>query len=72
MFDFKNFICIVWEGVNGEFKFVDFDEVVWKWGECKNKFNMNYDKFSWVLWYYYDKNIMIKIYGKRYVYKFDF
>lgn len=46
LFDFKNFICIVWEGVNGEFKFVDFDEVVWKWGECKNKFNMNYDKLS--------------------------
>lgn len=28
LLDLKNLICIVWEGVNGEFKFVDLDEVV--------------------------------------------
>ena len=33
---------------------------------------MNYDKLSRALRYYYDKNIMTKIHGKRYAYKFDF
>ena len=33
---------------------------------------MNYDKLSRALRYYYDKNRMTKIHGKRYAYKFDF
>lgn len=33
---------------------------------------MNYDKMSRALRYYYDKNIMCKVHGKRYAYKFDF
>lgn len=33
---------------------------------------MNYDKLSRALRYYYDKNIMSKVHGKRYAYKFDF
>ena len=33
---------------------------------------MNYDKLSRALRYYYDKKIMSKVQGKRYVYKFDF
>lgn len=33
---------------------------------------MNYDKFSWVLWYYYDKNIICKVSGQKFVYKFVF
>lgn len=33
---------------------------------------MNYDKLSRALRYYYDKNIMSKLHGKRYAYKFDF
>ena len=33
---------------------------------------MNYDKMSRALRYYYDKNIMTKVHGKRYAYKFDF
>lgn len=64
--------CIAWEGNNGEFKLVDPDEVARRWGERKNKPNMNYDKLSRALRYYYDKNIMTKIHGKRYAYKFDF
>ena len=68
----KNSTCIAWEGANGEFKLVDPDEVARKWGERKNKPNMNYDKLSRALRYYYDKNIMTKIHGKRYAYKFDF
>uniref|UniRef100_A0A183G2D6 ETS domain-containing protein n=1 Tax=Heligmosomoides polygyrus TaxID=6339 RepID=A0A183G2D6_HELPZ len=43
-----------------------------KWGERKSKPNMNYDKMSRALRYYYDKNIMCKVHGKRYAYKFDF
>lgn len=70
--DPKNSSCIAWEGANGEFKLSDPDEVARRWGERKNKPNMNYDKLSRALRYYYDKNIMTKIHGKRYAYKFDF
>ena len=63
---------ISWEGTNGEFKLIDPDEVARKWGERKSKPNMNYDKLSRALRYYYDKNIMTKVHGKRYAYKFDF
>ncbi len=51
---------------------VDPEEVAKKWGERKNKGNMNYDKLSRALRYYYDKNILTKIPGKRYAYRFDF
>ncbi|KAK5965617.1 ETS domain-containing transcription factor ets-5, partial [Trichostrongylus colubriformis] len=68
----SNAHCISWEGGSGEFKLVDPDEVARKWGERKSKPNMNYDKLSRALRYYYDKNIMTKVHGKRYAYKFDF
>ncbi|VDK27269.1 unnamed protein product [Gongylonema pulchrum] len=68
----SNAHCITWEGQNGEFKLLDPDEVARKWGERKSKPNMNYDKLSRALRYYYDKNIMTKVHGKRYVYRFDF
>uniref|UniRef100_A0A1A9ZD09 ETS domain-containing protein n=1 Tax=Glossina pallidipes TaxID=7398 RepID=A0A1A9ZD09_GLOPL len=64
--------CIAWEGTNGEFKLIDPDFVAKLWGERKAKPNMNYDKLSRALRYYYDKNIMTKVHGKRYAYKFDF
>ncbi len=51
---------------------VDPEEVAKKWGIRKNKGNMNYDKLSRALRYYYDKNILTKIPGKRYAYRFDF
>ena len=70
--DSGNSNCITWEGTNGEFKLVDPDEVARRWGERKSKPNMNYDKLSRALRYYYDKNIMTKVHGKRYAYKFDF
>ena len=70
--DSNNVNCILWEGTNGEFKLVDPDEVARRWGERKSKPNMNYDKLSRALRYYYDKNIMTKVHGKRYAYKFDF
>ncbi|XP_018006373.1 transcriptional regulator ERG homolog isoform X3 [Hyalella azteca] len=70
--DSTNANCITWEGTNGEFKLTDPDEVARRWGERKSKPNMNYDKLSRALRYYYDKNIMTKVHGKRYAYKFDF
>ena len=70
--DSSNSTCIQWEGTNGEFKLSDPDEVARRWGERKSKPNMNYDKLSRALRYYYDKNIMTKVHGKRYAYKFDF
>ena len=70
--DSTNANIIAWEGTSGEFKLTDPDEVARKWGERKSKPNMNYDKMSRALRYYYDKNIMKKVHGKRYTYKFDF
>ncbi|EMP40631.1 Retroviral integration site protein Fli-1 like protein [Chelonia mydas] len=70
--DSSNAGCITWEGTNGEFKMTDPDEVARRWGERKSKPNMNYDKLSRALRYYYDKSIMTKVHGKRYAYKFDF
>ncbi|XP_061573369.1 fli-1 proto-oncogene, ETS transcription factor-related sequence isoform X1 [Cololabis saira] len=70
--DSNNSSIITWEGTNGEFKMTDPDEVAKRWGERKSKPNMNYDKLSRALRYYYDKNIMTKVHGKRYAYKFDF
>lgn len=70
--DSSNSSCITWEGTNGEFKLTDPDEVARRWGQRKSKPNMNYDKLSRALRYYYDKNIMTKVHGKRYAYKFDF
>uniref|UniRef100_A0A8D0L7H3 Retroviral integration site protein Fli-1 homolog n=1 Tax=Sphenodon punctatus TaxID=8508 RepID=A0A8D0L7H3_SPHPU len=70
--DSNNAGCITWEGTNGEFKMTDPDEVARRWGERKSKPNMNYDKLSRALRYYYDKSIMTKVHGKRYAYKFDF
>ena len=49
---------------------VDPDEVARRWGERKSKPNMNYDKLSRALRYYYDKNIMTKVHGKRYAYRY--
>ncbi|XP_061108785.1 fli-1 proto-oncogene, ETS transcription factor-related sequence isoform X2 [Conger conger] len=70
--DSGNASIITWEGTNGEFKMTDPDEVAKRWGVRKSKPNMNYDKLSRALRYYYDKNIMTKVHGKRYAYKFDF
>ena len=41
-----------------------------RWGVRKNKPKMNYEKLSRGLRYYYDKHIIEKTAGKRYVYRF--
>ncbi|KAK2852062.1 hypothetical protein Q5P01_008338 [Channa striata] len=62
--------CITWTGDGWEFKLTDPDEVALLWGRRKNKPKMNYEKLSRGLRYYYDKNIIRKTAGKRYVYRF--
>ena len=53
-----------------EFKLLDPENVAKLWGKRKNKPKMNYEKLSRGLRYYYDKNIISKVHGKRYVYRF--
>ncbi|XP_043357021.1 ETS domain-containing protein Elk-1 isoform X3 [Dermochelys coriacea] len=48
---------IAWTSTDGEFKLVDAEEVARLWGLRKNKTNMNYDKLSRALRYYYDKSL---------------
>uniref|UniRef100_A0A8C5BLF2 ETS1-related protein n=1 Tax=Gadus morhua TaxID=8049 RepID=A0A8C5BLF2_GADMO len=61
---------ITWTGDGWEFKMSDPSEVAKRWGQCKNKPKMNYEKLSRGLRYYYHKNIIHKTAGKRYVYRF--
>lgn len=70
--DEKNSNIISWVGTDGEFKLLDPEAVSRLWGGRKRKPSMNYDKLSRAIRYYYDKKIMHKIHGKRYVYKFNF
>ncbi|KAM4523769.1 ETS domain-containing protein Elk-3 [Fundulus diaphanus] len=64
----KHLIC--WTSNDGQFKLLKSEEVAKLWGLRKNKTNMNYDKLSRALRYYYDKNIIKKVIGQKFVYKF--
>ena len=71
LMDSSKELIISWTGdVAWEFKLHDPDEVARLWGCRKNKPKMNYEKLSRGLRYYYDKKIITKTQGKRYVYKF--
>lgn len=62
---------IEWTKKNAaEFKLLDPEEVARRWGAQKNRPTMNYDKLSRSLRYYYEKGIMQKVSGERYVYRF--
>ncbi|XP_052285696.1 ETS domain-containing protein Elk-1-like isoform X2 [Dreissena polymorpha] len=61
---------IQWTNNEGEFKLLNPEEVAHLWGQRKNKQNMNYDKLSRALRYYYDKNIIKKVMGQKFMYKF--
>ncbi|XP_033862999.3 ETS domain-containing protein Elk-1-like [Acipenser ruthenus] len=61
---------ITWTSSDGEFKLLEAEEVARLWGLRKNKTNMNYDKLSRALRYYYDKKILKKVSGQKFVYKF--
>uniref|UniRef100_A0A8D0BMS9 ETS transcription factor ELK4 n=1 Tax=Salvator merianae TaxID=96440 RepID=A0A8D0BMS9_SALMN len=64
----KDIIC--WTSSDGEFKLLQAEEVARLWGIRKNKPSMNYDKLSRALRYYYVKNIIKKVNGQKFVYKF--
>lgn len=69
--DSERLNIIQWiDGGNGEFKLADPEEVAKLWGERKNKPTMNYEKLSRALRYYYDGDMISKVGGKRFVYKF--
>ncbi|KAF5405711.1 hypothetical protein PHET_00793 [Paragonimus heterotremus] len=61
---------ISWTGQGAEFKLKEPNQVAKRWGARKNKPKMNYEKLSRGLRYYYDKRIIQKVSGKRYVYRF--
>lgn len=61
---------IQWTNNEGEFKLINPEEVANLWGRRKNKQNMTYDKLSRALRYYYDKNIIKKVMGQKFMYKF--
>ncbi|XP_075232325.1 DNA-binding protein Ets97D-like [Lycorma delicatula] len=62
--------AIQWLGGDGEFKLVNPEVVAQLWGERKNKPTMNYEKLSRALRYYYEGDMISKVHGKRFVYKF--
>ncbi|XP_046357446.1 ETS translocation variant 1-like isoform X1 [Haliotis rufescens] len=68
--DPSNSTFIAWTGRGLEFKLIEPEEVARRWGIQKNRPAMNYDKLSRSLRYYYEKGIMQKVAGERYVYKF--
>ena len=53
--------AIHWIGTEGEFKFSDPEVVAGLWGQRKNKPNMNYEKLSRALRYYYDSDMLQKV-----------
>eukprot|EP00118_Oscarella_pearsei_P026659 m.310252 g.310252 ORF g.310252 m.310252 type:complete len:170 (+) comp50410_c0_seq1:135-644(+) len=61
---------ITWTGVDTEFKLKDPHGIAREWGKRRNRLNMTYEKMSRALRYYYKKNILKKVSGKKFVYKF--
>ncbi|KAM9813592.1 ETS domain-containing protein Elk-4 [Neosynchiropus ocellatus] len=70
LLDSNNEPLICWTNEEGEFKLLQAEEVARLWGARKNKPNMNYDKLSRALRYYYEKNIIKKVNGQKFVYRF--
>lgn len=69
--DNKHHDIIQWiDRDDGQFKLIDSEEVATLWGIRKDKPNMNYEKLSRALRYYYDEKILTKVAGKKFVYKF--
>ncbi|XP_014286268.1 DNA-binding protein Ets97D isoform X2 [Halyomorpha halys] len=62
--------AIQWLENEGEFKLINPELVAHLWGLRKNKPTMNYEKLSRALRYYYDGDMISKVHGKRFVYKF--
>ncbi|XP_023940755.1 DNA-binding protein Ets97D isoform X2 [Bicyclus anynana] len=64
------FDVIRWHGTDGEFKLLEPERVARLWGKRKHKPAMNYEKLSRALRYYYDGDMISKVAGKRFVYKY--
>lgn len=66
LLDQKHEHLICWTSNDGEFKLLKAEEVAKLWGLRKNKTNMNYDKLSRALRYYYDKvNFVVLMHTKK-------
>ncbi|XP_054257105.1 ETS homologous factor-like [Macrosteles quadrilineatus] len=62
---------ICWENYDeGTFRFVHSDRVAKLWGSKKDNIDMNYEKLSRAMRYYYKSQVLLPVYGKRLVYKF--
>ena len=72
--DSGNSSCIAWKQdactSSGEFQITDPAELSRRWGQRKGKTSMNYEKLSRALRYYYQSNIVSKLPGQRYAYRF--
>ncbi|XP_068212242.1 DNA-binding protein Ets97D-like isoform X2 [Palaemon carinicauda] len=66
----KLYPIISWYGNEGEFRLHQPEVVASLWGQRKNKPKMNYEKLSRALRYYYEGDMISKVNGKRFVYKF--
>lgn len=61
---------IQWTGDDGSFQLINPEAVARLWGHRKCKPTMNYDKLSRALRYYYDGDMIAKVPGRRFVYRF--
>ncbi|GFY37791.1 transcription factor ETV7 [Trichonephila inaurata madagascariensis] len=63
--------CIIWKDkVRGIFKITDPHRLAALWGKQKNHLNMNFDKMSRALRYYYRVRILQKEPGEKHCYRF--
>ena len=53
-----------------EFRIIEPDAIAIWWGYQKNHQNMNFDKFSRSLRYYYERKLIQRVYGEKFVYRF--
>lgn len=62
---------IAWEGTSGQFRIIRPDEVARLWGERNGRPNMTFKSFRRCMRYSYNKNVLTKIRGRSYTYKFN-